>query len=222
MKKENNKTYNILLDTETAGNLRLIKLADYNTLRQYNSEKFSRILADKINNGVKITKEDKTLINKKDLIDFWNYASNEARNTAEKGAIGAFVDNETVYSWAIHYFEEDSIEGKLFNEDGTEYKPIAKPISKPSTSIPTIKKLENKQPTLFDLLTDNNQQENNATEIEDQQVIEEKQVANFKLENIKVIERPNGHIAYDTESGEILTDKEIKSSFNRETMIILY
>ena len=48
MKKENNKTYNILLDTETAGNLRLIKLADYNTLRQYNSEKFSRILADKI------------------------------------------------------------------------------------------------------------------------------------------------------------------------------
>lgn len=24
--------------------------------------------------------------------------------------------------WAIHYFEEDSIEGKLYNEDGTEYK----------------------------------------------------------------------------------------------------
>jgi hypothetical protein len=34
-----------------------------------------------------------------------------------------------VFGWAIHYFEEDSIPGTLYNEDGTEYKP-AKPTPK--------------------------------------------------------------------------------------------
>ena len=50
------------------------------------------------------------------------YASDEARKLAEKGANSACVEDEVVFGWAVHYFEEDSIEGTLFNEDGTEYK----------------------------------------------------------------------------------------------------
>lgn len=192
-------------------------------VKEYLQQNASDTLAEKINNGVKITKVDKTFVNKKDLIGFWNYASSEARKTAEKGAMGAFVDNETVYGWAIHYFEEDSIEGKLYNEDGTEYKPAPKPIPKPSTPQPIAKKPENKQPTLFDLLTDNQQEETLAkNETEELEIIEETKAEEFEPENIKVIERPSGNVAVDTESGTILTDEEIKSSFNRETMIILY
>lgn len=193
-------------------------------VKEYLQQNVSNALAEKINNGVKITKDNKTLINKKDLIGFWNYASSEARKTAEKGATGAFVEDELVYGWAIHYFEEDGIEGKLYNEDGTEYKPAQKPISKPSTPQPLAKGPENKQPTLFDLLTDNQQKEEPLTEKEDKklEIIEETKVEVFEPENIKVIERPSGNVAVDTESGTILTDEEIQSSFNRETMIILY
>lgn len=46
MKTEKTKTYKILLDRDNVS-LRLIKLNDYETLRQYNSENFSRVLADK-------------------------------------------------------------------------------------------------------------------------------------------------------------------------------
>lgn len=54
------------------------------------------------------------------------YASSEARKLASKGANSACVEDKVVYGWAIHYFEEDSIEGTLFNADGTEYKPAPK------------------------------------------------------------------------------------------------
>lgn len=57
------------------------------------------------------------------------FAENEARKLAEKGANSACVEDSVVYGWAIHYFEEDSIEGKLYNEDGTEYAP-PKPFKK--------------------------------------------------------------------------------------------
>ena len=58
MEKTNKNTYKILLDYSTMSNLdlRLIRLNEYAVIRRYNSEKFSRILADKIvfinaNNG---------------------------------------------------------------------------------------------------------------------------------------------------------------------------
>ena len=81
----------------------------------------SDILAHKINNGVKVEKDAKTLINKKTLDGFMKYATDEARKIAEKGSMCACVDDATVFGWAIHYFEEDSIIEKLYNEDGTEY-----------------------------------------------------------------------------------------------------
>ena len=88
----------------------------------------SEVLADKINNGVAITKDGKTVINKKDLDGFWKYASSLARKNNTE-----YVDDDTVFGWAIHYFEEDIIEGTLYNEDGTKYE-LPKPTFIPPTS----------------------------------------------------------------------------------------
>jgi len=51
-----------------------------------------------------------------------DYASEKARQHANKGATAACVNSDTVFGWAIHYFEEDGIKGNLyFNEDGSKY-----------------------------------------------------------------------------------------------------
>ncbi len=92
----------------------------------------SDVLADKINNGAVILKDGQTLVNKKTLDGFMNYATQEAQKMAEKGARCACIQDDVVFGWAIHYFEEDSIEEKLYNPDGTEYsKVVEMPKKKP-------------------------------------------------------------------------------------------
>lgn len=207
-------------------------------IKQYLEENASEVLAEKINNGVKITKDNKSLINKKDLDGFWKFATEEARKNAEKGANGAYVDDETVFSWAIHYFEEDSIEGTLYNEDGTEYK-VTPPTPKPKTETKSqSKKPENNQATLFDLFSlDNPKQEENEedeqnedeeefTEEEQEEAIEqihsEQQAENTLPEpQIGIIEKDNEKVV-DTTTGEILSKERIQKSFDKETMYMLY
>ena len=91
-------------------------------LKEYLEQTVSEVLADKINNGVPVEKDGKKLISKKTLADFMKYATEEARKQAAKGASSACLHSDIVFGWAIHYFEEDSILGTLYNEDGTEYK----------------------------------------------------------------------------------------------------
>ena len=91
-------------------------------IKEYLEQSASDVLADKINFGTEIEKDGKNLINKKTLDGFMRYATEQARKMAEKGANCACVDDATVFGWAIHYFEEDSIIEKLYNEDGTEYQ----------------------------------------------------------------------------------------------------
>lgn len=133
-------------------------------------ENVSETLADKINNGVKIQKDNKTLINKKTLDTFMKYAYEEAKKLAEKGANCACIEDKTVFAWAIHYFEEDSIEGILLNEDGSEYK-ITPPT--PSKQIEKPKK-ENNQQSFFDMLdlSTNTQESEDKTE-EKGEIVEE-------------------------------------------------
>ena len=102
-------------------------------IKKYLEENASETLADKINNGVVIEKDGKKLVNKKNLDGFMRFACEEARKQAAKGTNSACVDDAVVYGWAIHYFEEESIEGVLYNEDGTEYKPTRKTVSTPKT-----------------------------------------------------------------------------------------
>ena len=106
-------------------------------LKEYLEQKASEVLAYKINNGVPVEKDGKKLISKKTLSGFMKYATDEARKQAAKGAISACLHSDIVFGWAIHYFEEDSILGTLYNEDGTEYKlpkPTPKVTPKPSTT----------------------------------------------------------------------------------------
>ena len=108
-----------------------------NVLKEYLEQNASEVLADKINNGVPVEKDGKKLISKKTLAGFMKYATEEARKQAAKGATCTCLHSDIVFGWAIHYFEEDSIPGTLYNEDGTEYKlakPTPKVTPKPSTT----------------------------------------------------------------------------------------
>lgn len=152
-------------------------------IKAYLESNASDILADKINNGVTIEKDGKRLINKKDLDGFMKFACSEAKKQAAKGANSACIEDAVVYGWAIHYFEEDSLEGKLFNPDGTEYKPPAP--AKPTTPIPIkpVAPPKPKEPNLFDMIAasekqkEQNNDEPSIEQIADslQQAVEQKQ-----------------------------------------------
>ena len=142
---------------------------------EYLQSNASETLADKINNGTPFEKDGKPLNNKKTLSDFMKYACDEARKLAEKGANSACIDDATVYGWAIHYFEEESIEGTLYTLDGEEYKPTVKVENiQKSTYTPTsAPKPQNQQASLFDIIS----QENNAVDTteKEQPVIQKKE-----------------------------------------------
>lgn len=122
-------------------------------VKAYLEANASEILAEKINNGVRIQKDGKTLLNKKTLTGFMKFACDEAKRQAEKGAQSACIDDAVVYGWAVHYFEEDSVEGTLYNEDGTEYKKEPDVAAKAPTVKYTPSKPQPKpQMSMFDLL----------------------------------------------------------------------
>ena len=142
-------------------------------VKAYLEANASEVLAEKINGGVRIQKDGKMLINKKTLAGFLKFACDEAKKQAEKGASSACIDDDTVYGWAVHYFEEDSIEGTLFNEDGTEYKA---PMPKVTAKAPTVKYTPPKprpkpQMSMFDLL-DAKPEEPNEDEPTDEEIRE--------------------------------------------------
>ena len=120
-------------------------------IKAYLEENASEILAEKINNGTPFEKDGKTFINRKTLDGFMKYATDEARKLASKGANSACVEDKVVYGWAVHYFEEDSIEGTLYNEDGTECKPAPKP-APVKVKKTEAKKQDSRQASLFDFM----------------------------------------------------------------------
>lgn len=144
---------------------------------EYLKEHASDALAEKINNGTPFEKDGKPLINKKTLSDFMKYACDEAKKLAEKGTSSACIDDVTVYGWAIHYFEEESIEGTLYTIDGKEYKPITKQKNiKKSTYSPTSSKKKELEPqiSIFDSMNKTIQEEapcNDISETDDENEI---------------------------------------------------
>lgn len=138
-------------------------------IKAYLEENASEILAEKINNGVRIQKDGKTLVSKKTLDGFMTYATGEARKISEKSAHSACIEDAVVYGWAVHYFEEDSIEGTLYNEEGTEYKP-PKPVAKtkPAVSSPAPAAPKPKpQMSLFDMLDAPSDEQTTSSEAEE-------------------------------------------------------
>lgn len=128
------------------------KTKEQQRIKAYLEENASDILAGKINNGVLIKKDGKILLNRKTLDGFMSFATEEARKQAEKGARYAMVEDDVVFGWAVHYFEEDSIEDTLYNEDGTEYKTQSKPAAKAPTAKAQPKPQPKPQMSMFDLM----------------------------------------------------------------------
>lgn len=145
---------------------------------KYLQDNASETLADKINNGTPFEKDGKPLLNKKTLAGFMKYACDEARKLAEKGANSACIDDQTVYGWAIHFFEEDSIEGTLYTLDGAEYKTTVKRVESNAVKAkPEPKKQENVQFSFFDNLTEQEVKEheidNSSVYTDENEVIEQ-------------------------------------------------
>ena len=143
----------------------------------YLQENVSEVLAEKINNGTPIEKDGKQLTSKKTLKGFMKYANDEAKKLSEKGATCACIEDKTVYGWSIHYFEEDSIEGTLYNEDGTGYKPIIKTPPKQNSVVANKPKEQDKQPSLFDLIDAQDEEKINK-ENNTQQIAEVSEILN--------------------------------------------
>lgn len=136
----------------------------------YLQENASEPLADKINNGVFILKDGKSLLNKKDLNGFMRFACEEAKKLAEKGAQSACVMDNVVYGWAVHYFEEDSIEGTIYNEDGTEYKkavPVQPKTTITAKPVITKPKKNDGQVSIFDVAFHEQSDEDDFDETEE-------------------------------------------------------
>ena len=172
-------------------------------IKEYLENNASETLAEKINNGIKTEKDGKSLISKKDLNGFFKYATEEARKLAEKGANSAMIEENVVYGWAMHYFEEDSILGKLYNEDGTEYKPVVKRTTKPTITttptpyVPPVKKPE-PQMSLFDMLAPKEEKKEDSKPIieEDKPSEEDVQEAFEELEKEEIKEEKPANPIY--------------------------
>ena len=134
------------------------KTKEQEIIKTYLENNASEILADKINNGVFIEKDGKKLRSIKNLDGFMKYATEEARKLASKGANSACVEDKVVYGWAIHYFKEDTIEGDLFDENGEIYslKPNPSPVKKIEPPKPLVKP----QMSLFDMMTEEKEEDN--------------------------------------------------------------
>ena len=170
-------------------------------VKAYLEEHASEELAVKINNGTLFTKDGVPLTNKKTLSGFMKYACEEARKLAKKGENAACVEDSVVYGWAIHYFEEDSIEGTLYTLDGAEYKPapktVSKPASKPVEKAPVKKAPEEPNKDQFSFFNLSKPVETEEEQIEDEEEEEPEEEA------APIQEKP-----IDETTGEVLVDEE--------------
>ena len=155
-------------------------------LLAYLEQNASEALVAKINAGIPVSKNGVQLVMKKGLTGFMKYATEEARKAAPKGATSACIEDKTVFSWLMHYFEEDSIEGRYFNLDGTLYTPPKKETNKAAPAKPK----DNPKPqlkqetelTLFDMLAAATEQEKAITESTSESVVTDAAVVDLKPE----------------------------------------
>ena len=182
------------------------KTKEQELVKAYLEENASEVLAEKINSGVRIEKDGKTLINKKTLDGFMRYASSEARKLASNGANSACVEDKVVYGWAVHYFEEDAIEGNLYHEDGSEYKPEPKVTDKPL--IKTVKqKKSTSQISMFDF------------EEKDERQNEDEQEDNEEPPTQDEINEMLAELAEDEKQESKQTDRQVPSFYRIYTKV---
>ena len=91
------------------------KNAEQEKVKQYLEENASDVLIKKINEGVEIVKDNKLVINKKDLDGFWSYAIEEARKQADKNARFFEIMNSPTKYCCMFYYCTSSIFISLFS-----------------------------------------------------------------------------------------------------------
>lgn len=89
----------------------------------YINENASEALTEKINSG------------KKTMAGCFDYIKNEAKKKAVNGC--ACIEDQEVYGWAIHFFEEDAIKEGEIKQRAAVYEPEPK---KPEPKKPEPKK----------------------------------------------------------------------------------
>lgn len=176
-------------------------------VREYLENNASPTLAEKINGGAKVIKDGKTLINKKTLDGFMKYATEEARKLAEKGANSACVEDKVVFGWAVHYFEENAIEGTLYSEDGMEYKKQSSVTAKVSkVNNAPAKPAPKPQLSMFDMLTNGDNSGISATQSQDEDIKEDLKVDRETGEIIRTSEEKNDTQEQIPTVSDLLTD----------------
>ena len=189
------------------------KTKEQELVKAYLEENASEVLAEKINSGVRIEKDGKTLINKKTLDGFMKYASDEARKLASNGANSACVEDKVVYGWTVHYFEEDSIEGTLYNEDGSEYKPAPKVTDKPVVK-PVQQKKISAQISMFDFEEKEEQKNKDEQEDRDEEAeVEEEPPTQDEINEMLA------ELAEDEKQESKRTDRQVPSFYRIYTKV---
>lgn len=188
-------------------------------IKEYLENNVSETLADKINNGTKIIKDNKQLLNKKDLKSFLNYAGEEAQKLSQKGARVGVFHHTIVFNWAIHYFEEDSIEGTLYNEDGTEYKKVVKTEYKPPVAkVEVKKKSENEQANFLDMFNSQSKQED-IEEVEEETIEEEKIESQLTREQMELLVKSFDEPELEEELKQLKEQEEKEKQVINEDLI---
>lgn len=103
----------------------------------YLNENASEALTEKINNG------------KKTLSQCWSYIVSEAKKLAENNC--ACVTDATVFGWAIHFFEEDSIKAETIKTPAVKTV-TTKPVENIVPQKPKAKPKQTDQLSFFDML----------------------------------------------------------------------
>ena len=193
-------------------------------VKEYLENNASSTLAEKINNGVASEKDGKRLTNKKTLDGFMKYATEEARKLAEKGANSACVEDEVVFGWAVHYFEEDEIIGTLYNADGTEYKRQSSVAAKaPTAKTISPKPAEKPQISMFDMITNDDNSSISPTQSQKDEDIEEDYQVDRETGEIirptgkepeKQEQLPTVTDLISSYNGEIRTDEKLESEIS--------
>ena len=177
-------------------------------IKAYLEENASETLITKINNGIEIVKDNKLVVNKKDLDGFMNFAYEEASklNTNKNRVLA--ISKDTVFGWAIHYFEEGSIEGTLYNLDGTEYKSIVKKEEKPKVEIKKEpEKPKNTQGSFFDFTDIEEQKQEPFKPIQEEIIEYEDPDELFDNTTEKVpVKRINENTIIDLKTGEVIIE----------------
>lgn len=170
-------------------------------VKAYLEANASPMLAEKINNGVRVQKDGKTLLNQKTLDGFMKFACEEAKKQSKKGAQSACIEDTVVYGWAIHYFEESEITETLYNEDGTPYKKQSSPTVKaPTAKYEPPKSNPKPQISLFDFL-------GSSSDVPIQEDIPKNEPTE---ENYREADEDDSILNADPETGEILTEEEMR------------